>query len=277
MIAKSHFDDCPYGCNQNGMLLDAETKKMVQCPHCSQKKKELLREGYAISEKNTQVPLNTLLGISSKYLTEKFVYDTIIPEGERLFIEDESLKWQSEESEELYLGLTVGELPEESLCFGISIKGRVDRFAYPMLAKAYLNGISVGKFISSTEFNRLQFNMDESLDDFYNADLLFMLINEGSTRADIFSAKGLMQARALRGKPTIFVTTWTIEACSELLGFQEEGSYFLARPVFVQYKTNKNAKKSRYINNLLGVENEQVDSGDEDNDKGVYMADLFKS
>lgn len=277
MIAKSHFDDCPYGCNQNGMLLDAETKKMVQCPHCSQKKKELLREGYAMSEENTQVPLNTLLGISSKYLTEKFVYDTIIPEGERLFIEDESLKWQSEESEELYLGLTVGELPEESLCFGISIKGRVDRFAYPMLAKAYLNGISVGKFISSTEFNRLQFNMDESLDDFYNADLLFMLINEGSTRADIFSAKGLMQARALRGKPTIFVTTWTIEACSELLGFQEEGSYFLARPVFVQYKTNKNAKKSRYINNLLGVENEQVDSGDEDNDKGVYMADLFKS
>ena len=42
MIAKNHYDDCPYGCNAKGMLLDTNTGKFVQCPHCLKKKKEII-------------------------------------------------------------------------------------------------------------------------------------------------------------------------------------------------------------------------------------------
>lgn len=273
MLAKNHFDDCPYGCNANGMILDATMGRMVQCPHCSQKKKELLKQGFVETTSDGQVPLSTVLGINNEYLSTKFVYDSVIPDGERLFIEQESLDWQSEISENLYLGLTVGGLPSESYCFGLSIKGRVDRFAYPMLAKAYLSGLTIGKFITCSEFNRLSFNIENSMDDYYNADFLMMLINDGSNLSDLSSAKGLMQTRALKGKPTIFVTTWTIEACSGLLDFKDSSSLYLAKPVFVKYKKSKSDNKpSSYINHLIGVENKQL--GTENQGRGVSLDEL---
>lgn len=274
MIAKNHYEDCPYGCNAKGMLPDIETKQLIPCPHCSQRKKELLKKGFVETETDEQVPLSTVLGIENEFLSTKFVYDSVIPEGERIFIEDESLEWQNEVATELYLGLTVGTLPEESMCFGVSIKGRVERFAYPMLVKAYLSGLTVGKFVTCSEFSRLSFSMENSMDDFYNSDFLMMMINDGSNLADISSAKGLMQTRALKGKPTIFISTWTIEACSALLGFNDDKSFSLAKPVFVKYKKSKGGgNHSSYINNLLGVENKSV--GNKNNDSIISMEELM--
>lgn len=270
MVVKNHFDDCPYNCNQSGMLLDSNTGKMIPCPYCSKKKKELLAKGLVETEENEVLPLSSLLGLENPYLSEKFLYDVIVPEGEAVFIEQESLDWQREMADDLYLSLSVGNLPESSLCFGISIKGKIDRFAYPMLAKAYLSNLTVGKFISCSEFNRLQFNMDDEVDNLYSCDFLMMLINDGSNLAEISSAKGLMQTRALKGKPTVFVTTWTIEACSGLLSSVNESELFLAKPVFLKYKSSKKGESSHYINNLLGVENERV-SSEED---GISMNDL---
>lgn len=262
MLAKNHFEECPYHCNDNGMLLDSNTGKLVPCPYCSKKKRKLLAEGYVETIEETSVPLNELLGIRSEYLSTKFVYEAIIPDGEKLFLTPESIEFQKKAAEELYLGLTVGQLPESSICFGISIKGRIDRFVYPMLAKAYLGNLSIGKFMSCTEFSRLSLDANNSdIDEMYKCDFLMMLLNDGATLADFASAKGLMQSRGIKGKPTIFVTTWTIEACSGLLGFQDEASYFMAKPEFLEYKKGK-GKHSNYINNLKGVENSRTsDSG----------------
>lgn len=274
MLVKNHFDECPYGCNPNGMLLDTNVGRMVQCPYCLKKKKELLAKGYAESaESDNVVPLSSILGIESPFLSSKFVYDAVIPEGERLFIEEDSLDYQKKVAEELYLGLTVGKLPECSYCFGISIKGRVDKFAYPMLAKGYLGGLSIGKFISCSELSRLVLRMDESLEDFYSCDLLMLLLNDGSSLGDFANAKGLMQSRALRGKPTVFITTWTIEACSGLLTFSgDDDNLFLAKPVFVRYKGSR-GKSSNYINKLIGVEN-GVACSEEDNGLSISLSDL---
>lgn len=267
MIAKNHFEDCPYNCNSSGMLLDTNQGKLIPCPHCSKKKKELLKMGYVESEEDTQVPVSEALGVKNEYLSTKYVYESVIPDGERVFFEEDSMNWQKEVSENLYLGLTVGTLPEESMCFGLAVKGRVDRFAFPMLAKAYLAGLRVSRFISCSEWYRMRLNLSDDIEDFLESDLVIMLLDEGFTVAEIASAKGLMQSRALKGKPTIFVTTWTIEACSELLGFREEGSYFIAKPVFVKYKSGK--KHSKYINDLFGQENSAVDSG-----RGISLSDL---
>lgn len=271
MVARNHFDDCPYGCNPNGMLLDTISGKLVQCPHCSEKKRELMRKGCVETEEDEILPLSTVLGIENQYLSEKFVYDVVIPDGEKIFLEEESISWQSEESEKVYLDLSIGEVPKTSMCFGLGVKGRVDRFAYPMLAKAYIGGLSIGKFISCTEFCRLQLNTDESLDDFYSPDFLMMLINEGCCKADLASAKGLMQTRALKGKPTIFVSTWTVEACSVLLGFADDCDYFLAKPVFIKYKKGKSSKHTKYINDILGVENEVAGADEGNNGNGPSM------
>lgn len=274
MVAKNHYEDCPYGCNVNGMILDANVGKLVPCPYCSKKKKELLAEGF-VEEQETEslVPLSTVLGIESDFLSTRFVYDSVVPDGERLFIEQDSLDWQNQEAEELYLGLSIGQLPSTSLCFGIGVKGRVDVFAYPMLSKAYTHNLSLAPFISCTEYCRKAYKLDEDLDIYLNSDILLMLINEGSSFADISSAKGLMQSRALKGKPSVFITTWNIEACSALLGFKDDASLFLAKPVFLQYKTGSSSKHSNYINHLLGVKNDMYTP--EEDSFGVSLDSLM--
>jgi len=252
-----NYDDCPYNCT-NGMVFDDSKgmNKYVPCPHCSEKRKELADEGLAEDISGEIVSLPSILGINNKYLTNKFVYDAVIPEGERIFLEDESIKRQKDVLEEIYLGLAVAELPDRSYCIGLGNKGRIDRLAYPLLSKAYLNGLSVAKFISCSEYNRLCLNMSDEVEEYYHRDFVMMLIPDGASKADIASAKGLMQTRALNGKPTIFITTWVIEACSILLGYWGEETYFMANGVFVEYKRSKNGKKSHYINQLTGVDNE---------------------
>ena len=268
--AKNHFDDCPYGCNEKGLIPDTTTKQMVKCPYCSEKKAKLLKQGLVETLSDTRVPLATLLGIENEYLSTKFIYDSVIPDGEKLFIDEESIRWQGEIADDLYLGLTVGTLPEQSMCFGISIKGRFDRFAYPMLAKAYMSGLTVGKFITCSEYSRLSLGYENLIRDFYSPDFLMMLINEGCNLQDISAAKGLMQTRALKGKPTVFLSTWTIEACSALLGFSDDSSLGLAKPIFVKYKKGRGTEEhSNYINRLIGVENKQVGGNN------VSMKDLL--
>lgn len=277
MIAKNRYEDCPYGCNANGMLLDASIGKLVPCPHCSKKKRELMAQGYVEeAETDTKVPLNTILGIQSDYLSTRFVYDAIVPEGERIFMEPDSVDWQRSEAEELYLALSIGQLPDTSLCFGLGVKGRIDVFAYPLLAKAYLSNLTVSPFISCTEYCRKAYHLADDIDIFLNSDFVVMLLNDGASLADLSSAKGLMQSRALKGRPTVFVTTWTIEASSGLLGFKDDASLFLAKPIFVNYRSGKNAKKhSSYINNLLGVENDMYVEAEESADKGVKLDEIF--
>lgn len=266
MKIKKRFDECPYKCNSNGTILDTATGKMVPCPYCSEKKRELMKEGAVeVEDDEISLPLARVLGIENEYLSDNFVYNAVVPEAELLFIDEESVQHQKEVAEELYLGLTIGNLPSESLCFGISIKGRAERFAYPMLAKAYMSGLTVCRFISCTEFNRISLDSKEDILEFYNADFLIMLINEGCLQADLASAKGLMQARSLKGKPTVFVTTWTVESCSLFLGFWDNDSNSLATPVFLEYKTSKKKGHSHYINKILGVENDFVESGNGNN------------
>lgn len=271
-MVKTKFDDCPYKCT-DGKLLDYQTAKFVDCPHCSEKRDELAKEGLAEDESGELDSLPRLLGIDSKYLSSRFVYDSVIPEGERVFIEDESIKRQSDVLTEIYLGLGVGELPDRSYCIGLGNKGRIDKLAYPLLVKAYLSGLSVAKFISCIEYNRLYVAMNDEVESYLEKDLVMMLIPDGASKADILSAKGLMQSRALKGKPTIFVTTWIIEACSILLGYYGDETHFLASGVFVEYKVGKK-KRSNYINQLTGVENELFVEEDDEPKAGTNMINL---
>ena len=272
MAVKNHFDDCPFNCNSQGKLLDVNSKGLVDCPHCSKLKKEMLAKGMAIEEEtSSELPLADILGIKSKYLSKNYVFDSVIPEGERLFLEEDSVEFVKTETEDLYRMLSLGEVPESSYCFGISIKGRADKLAYPLLATAYLRGLKVGKFLTCSEIARLQLQSSSLLDDFYNVDILIILIGEGSTKGEISCAKGVMQARALKGKPTIFITTWKIEACSLLLGYaSDKDNLLLAKPVFVKYINS--GKSSTYINQLTGVNNGRHDESS--SNRGIKISQL---
>lgn len=272
-------EECPYGCN-NGYLFDINIKKKVPCPHCSTKRKELVDKGQVFLEDGEIGELSRVVGVSNKYLKANFVYDTVIPDNEKVYLEEESLDYQRKVLDEVYLGITVGQLPERSWCFGLGIKGRIDRLVYPLLAKAYLSGLTISKFISCCEYSRMLMNMEEDVRDLYKKDLVVMLIPDGASKGDISSAKGLMQCRAGYGKPTIFITTWIAEACSMLLGYPDDDDYYLAGACFVSYKKSKGSKSSKYVQNLTGVTNDmmgyQEDTQDIPNEPSnlISLADL---
>lgn len=253
MLVKNHFEDCPYGCNEKGLLLDTNTGNMIQCPHCSKIKKDLLLKGEAVEEASSAIEdLSILLGIKSKYITDKLVFESIISKEEMSVIEPESINSLKEKIEELYKMLSIGDLPEQSYCFGLGSKGNIDKLAYPLLSKSYISGLTVAKFITCGEFSRILM-VEEGVDEYYSADIVVMLIQEGSTKADISSAKGLMQARGLKGLSTIFITTWDYMACRFLCS-KMEPSLLLAEPVFAVYKVINRQKN--HIHGITGLMNE---------------------
>lgn len=266
-IAK-HFDDCPYGCNPQGKLLDSNSGKMVVCPHCSEKRKNIIKSGFLAERMESQEDtkeedtyknrisssIYELFGLGRNlYLSGKFIYENVIPDSEILFLDDKSIGYQKEISESLYNSLLLGELPSISYCFGLGIKGSIEKFVYPMMVTAYKNNLNVSKLITASKFTQMCIKQDELLDSYYESDIVFMVLNDGCTNADFANAKGLMQTRGLGGKPTVFVTSWTIDACGGLLGFKGRSDYdslLLAKPVFVRYTDEKSP--TAYVRAILG-------------------------
>ena len=107
------FDDCPYNCT-NGRLLDRKLKQMVPCPYCSSKRQELAKENTAMTDEGRLESLPDILGVKNEYMKPIFDYSLIIPDGERLFLNKESLDRQGDVANELYLALSVGQVPDRS-------------------------------------------------------------------------------------------------------------------------------------------------------------------
>lgn len=270
---KLRFDECPYNCNDAGEVFDFSIKKRIPCPYCSQKRKELVQEGVIEDNEGDLTEIGEAMGINGRYLSGTLVYDSIIPDGERLFIEEESLNYQSDVLEDIYLGLSVGKLPNQSYCFGVGGKGNIENLVYPLMVKAYMSGISVAKFTSCNLLNQLYLDMSDEYKDYLHKDLVIVLIPSGASKADILFAKGLMETRAIKNKVTIFVTSWSVEACSSLLGYYGDGSYSKATSCFIKYNVGK--KQSKYINNLTGVENDVYIEKEYHNPHSVSMEDLI--
>lgn len=244
-----------HGCS-NGQVFNITTRKLEPCPECKLIRQEEVRENTA---KDTGQRLEDLLGFEGRLLNSELEMASIIPEVERPFLEQESLEFVEEQVDKVFGCLVRGEAPSESVCFGLGIKGKFDRLVFPMMIRAYRQGLKVHRFLSVLEYNRLVQQEDPEVSDIINADVVFLLINEGLSNAEISAAKGLMQIRGIRGKATIFVTTWLIQACSALLGTVGESELILAKPVFVEYRRKEGEKKeSGYIERLKGVENKSA-------------------
>ena len=283
------FEDCPNHCN-NGKLFDRITRKFVICSYCAKKRLELEKAGKMQTDDGKVLELSEVLGVKTNFLKPIFKYDSIIPSFEKEYMDKEILDLQKEKMEDLYNTLVLGKLPEYSMCFGVGLQGKVDLVAYPMLVKAYLSGLSVAKFISCGEYARKLYFVDyEFIESLINKDFAIMLVPAGSNRLELKTAQGFMQERALKGKPTIFLTTWSVEGCSDLLSFSDERSLFMATAYFVKYNLITDNRHTRYITNITGIENrvtglrndypgESVDfdfsEKDQSSENVVTMADL---
>lgn len=235
---------CKFNCN-NGRIFDPKIQQWVLCPECKgEREQELVEPTEDVVE---------VLGFDPSLFTGNYLPKTVLPLSEQQYIDEEAWKMFMEESENLFNTLLRGEVPGYSMCFGLKVKGNPELLINPMMMKGYQNGLSVGKLTTAISLERAILNQ-EDISEVYSNDLQFILINEGSSRAAISVCKGVMQERAVRGRATIMVTTWDIEAISNLLSTYGTKSKYLAEPVFLKYKYN-DKKQSKYINDLYGQEN----------------------
>lgn len=259
-----HFNDCPHNCNANGQLFDRGLKMMVLCPYCKQKRKELANGGEVVSDKGEITSLHKELGFSDEYLSSYYNFDDLVSSYERPLLVESSLGIVDSEINALRGILLRGDLPEKSYCFGLGRKGSVDRLAFPLLASAYEKGGHVGKFLASRVYYSL-YMQDKDLQEYYDLDLLVVLVNSGSSYRELMCVRGLMESRAVAGKSTIFVTNNDIDEVLLLLGSVDEPSLYLASPYFME-RTKNVGNHSYASDNLRGTTQSK--------DLGISMADL---
>lgn len=238
----------------NGKVYDHELRKMVICPVCKKSRKEEIKDNIR-GEVPPEERLEKRFGFEGQVLNVGYEFESVILDVEKPILEPQSLQEMEESLQYLISTYQSGELPGYSICYGLGIKGRMDRLIYPMMVKAHQQGLTVHRVLSLMEYSQLYQRADEELDDILKAQVVFVVVNEGCTNYDIAAGKGLMQSRSLKGLPTIFVTTWLIEACSALLSTVNDEELSLAKPVFVTYRQgySTNGEESNYIRNLKGI------------------------
>ena len=259
-----HFQDCPHNCNSEGKLFDRGLRRMINCPYCEQKRKELTDGGEVVTEDGKSNSLHKDLGFSDEYLSSYYEFDNLVSDYERPLLVETSLEIVRLEIDALRGILLRGDLPEKSYCFGLGRKGLVDRLAFPLLASAYEKGSHIGKFLASRVYYSM-YLQDKDLQEYYDLDLLVVLVNSGSSYKELMCIRGLMESRAVAGKSTIFVTNNDIDEVLLLLGSVDEPSLYLASPYFMERKSTV-GNHSYASDSLRGTSQSK--------DLGISMADL---
>lgn len=254
-----HMRDCPNNCNAEGKLYDRLTKTFILCPYCESVRKAELREGIVENEAGVKVDFKTQLGFRNTYLTGYYELDSIINNSERDLLDKESCEIVDEEVQRLLTTLTAGEIPEKSYCFGLARKGFVEHLAYPILSKAYEKGLSGCKFVSSRYYYS-QYLKEKDVTELYEYDLICVHIATGSSYNELMVVKGLMETRAIYGKPTIFITNNDIDSCLLLLGSINQPSLYLASPYFIERSKTKDTHsfKSDGLRNIQSTNGSKI-------------------
>lgn len=260
-LVSLRFEECPFSCNPSNGKVVASDGSLRPCPYCSEKRKQIVLKGNKDVENNTEISenkvglnfevLSEVFGLGKMYITDKLNYMSAIPEGELLFITEESLSKQKELLEGINEQLSIGVLPSESYCFGVSRTGDMSKVAFPLLATAFKAGLTVNKVYNSYTLSDVLLNEKQSeINKMLSSDVQVFFLSQGSSRATVYQMSGIMEARAQAGRPTLFFTQWSIEACSGLLGIG--GAMNVATPVFLEYASWSKQQHSHYLKMLLG-------------------------
>ncbi len=198
------FKDCPNHC-VSGYLFDPYSHKKTLCPYCDELRRKQI-QGAVDVEDNKDI--YTKLNIRKSYTGSFLSLDNVIPKESQGYLVETSLKAVWTELEGLGVKLTAAELPEHSLLFNLGFQAYCENAIYPLLLKAYRSGLSTLPLLTGYMINKAkkEFTMDKTpttlctYDEIVTYDVCIIHMESGCDYTEI---KGVMQQRALIGKPTI--------------------------------------------------------------------------
>ena len=212
------FAECPNKCI-NGILYNPYSRVSQPCPYCEEKRKEEL----AKYESNTdEKSIYEILKIQPSLSGDLFSMEMLIPEVATKYLTKESLSEVEDTLSKMLSDITIGEYPDYSILFNFGKTCDASIFYVPFMTKAYRNGLKVAPLLDVLTLSELRINFEKfgntlesstewgaSLKDYLEADICIVTIDAGATPLGVGGVKGLMQLRALKGKPTyIFTNLW---------------------------------------------------------------------
>lgn len=248
---------CQYNCLPNGTYFNRDTRTFLPCPEHTKARSKEVREG--IAENGEEV--YKLLGFSENYLSYMLDPNAIISRSQLAFLDKQSVERTKAGVEELVNNLTLGIAPKHSVVIGLDRQFNADAVAVPLLLNAYKSGLSVAPFISAPDYRINLVREDNDVytkgtastfrDVYLNREVVVMVIPSGVSEQDVLEAKGLMQARAVKGKSTIFLTSRPKEHLTEVCAIDEdEATRYCALFLGVSYKAfNATEKRAKAFQN----------------------------
>jgi hypothetical protein len=271
---KRSFSDCPYHCS-NGKLLDSKLHKLYLCPYCEGQRKKLVRgkrtldvksvderSGRGVMVAKTFSQILKGHGDGSTIIPYKFIWDDVIPEYEKEYITPDSLQHLEEKLMEVYDHIVMGRIPEKSYIFGLGYAGVTDLVMYPMLARSYIEGLSICKPLTVFSLRELILRIKEYPEDLFiheelEVDICFVKFSPTGLSKDIDNAKELMAKRAAKRLPTFFITDANPKELEDLHNRYGRSKLGLATSAYTIYKGSRfdNDKDKGYTKGPIDLSN----------------------
>lgn len=236
------FEDCPNHC-VDGMIFDPYKHKRIVCKYCADKRLKVAKND--IRDKNTGKTISELLKIPVVYTGNEFSESLVIPEFSRKQMTEESVSNVLTKLRELITNISIGLTPDCSLLFNLGVKANEVNFIYPYLIKAYIAGKSLVPLVTLTDLCQLRLLYETQLgvsdkwgysyQDLLERDVCIVVIDAGATYDSILAAKGLLQLRAQKYKPTIIFTNKWNKYVKNMCAEEDYKGYNLATLYSIEY------------------------------------------
>lgn len=207
---------CPNRC-VNGFYINPYTHKKEKCKYCADKRKEDILSGDKDIRKDLCLP--------EYYLGYSFDVNAVIPQSALKNLSEESVDTVKTAMSDLIAKVSLGEIPEESILFNFGSKVNENNFVYPLIVRSYMAGLKTSPVIMGYDLYQYRLASENAYDEekkyqsLLDDDICVVVLDTGSTKNNIMCAKGFMQLRAYKCKPTIFVTniwrTDVLALCNE--------------------------------------------------------------
>ena len=176
-------------------------KKMVINPELIKKRQEEVERKEVIID-GEAIPLSRVFGLSRPFYNNVFDVDEIIGSEDVKGIAPAAYESINTAAETLLQTIAAGQVPAFSTLFYFGKHARLDVYAYQLLSRAYLAGLNIAPCITIHDWQGF-LARKHNLELYLTADILVVIIPAGYTVNDLEAARGLLQARSLKDKPTI--------------------------------------------------------------------------
>lgn len=236
---------CPFHCDKNYRVFDPTLGKFIPCPSCVPKLKEQVKKPGSSKEDEN---LKAEKGISCLY----YDWSSVVSKITLTRLDKESVADVKATIDMLLSVLSdpTGML-DRSYCIGVTEKGHPDKVSGPLIAAAQIGGHNPSRLYFASDYQMLLCNdRYDEVTEIQETPILIMQIEMGVPRSIITSIKGLLDKRAQKSLPTIFVTTCMDTALSMILSWKGEVNKDSCEGHFLRYEQVEKLPISWYMQGI---------------------------